>query len=205
MVDLSSRSKADLAALLKMSGEFIKAMDELWFLVVREAYGKGNAVKLSDMVRERYTRRLVTRSKKQFGLAGSALERMMQVLETDPCFLINDYEISHLSRDRLFLRVNRCAALDAMGKPGRKEFVCEGTTGSCFKDLAKEIGDSIAVHAIRLPSGNSRHEACCEWLFESRPDVSIDRLAQKPSENEKLGRGTTAPLERRTKSSDTRR
>ena len=133
MGDLSSRSKGDLVALLKMSAEFIKAMDELWFGVVQEVYGKGNAVKLSDKVRGRYTRLLVKRSRKQFGLSGSGIEMMMQVIETDPSFLINDYEISHLSRDRLFLRVNRCATLEAMERYGKKEFVCEGTTGSCFR------------------------------------------------------------------------
>ena len=205
MGDLSLRSKGDLLALLKMSSELIKAMDEFWFRVVQEAYGKGNAVKLNDKVRERYTHLLVKRSREQFGLSGSGIEMMMQVIETDPSFLINDYEISHLSPDRLFVRVNRCATVEAMEMSGRKEVGCEGTTGSCFRNMAKEIGDSIAVHAIRLPPRNSRHEACCEWLFEAHPDVPIDRLAENPPQNETEGRGTAASLGRRTTNPETRR
>ena len=121
---------------------------------------------------------------------------MMQVIEKDPSFLINDYEISHLSRDRLFLRVNRCATLEAMERSGRKEFGCEGTAGSCFRAIAKEIGDRIAAHAIRLPPGNLRHEACCEWLFETRADVPVDGLAENPSLNETEARGGTASANR---------
>jgi hypothetical protein len=198
MADLSSRSKGDLLALLKMSGELIKAMDGLWFRVVQEAHGQEDAVKLSDEVRERYTLMLVKRSRKRFGRSGSDIERMVQVLETDPSFVINDYEISHLSQDRLFLRVNRCATLEAMERSGRKELVCDGANGSCFRNIAKEIGASLAMHAIRLPPRNSRQEACCEWLFEARADVPIDSLAEDLQENRPSGRGTTALLGRGT-------
>jgi len=198
MADLSSRSKGDLVALLKMSGELIKAKDEFWFLAVQEAFGKEKAVKLSDKVRERYTHLLVKRCRKQFGLSGSGIEMMRQVLEKDPCFLINDYEISHLSQDRWFLRVNRCTTLEAMKRSGGKEFVCEGPTGSCFRDIAKEIGNGIALHAIKSSPGNSRPEACCEWLFEARPDVQIGPLQNEIE-------STTSPPGRRTKRAEIRR
>ncbi|MBP1732384.1 MAG: hypothetical protein H6Q55_2813 [Deltaproteobacteria bacterium] len=91
---------------------------------------------------------------------------MRQVIEADPSFLINDYEISHLSRDRMFLRVNRCPILEAMEKSGRKEFMCEKTTGFYFRNIARELEARMTIHAIRLPPRNSPDEACCEWLFE---------------------------------------
>jgi len=166
MINLSAKTKNDLLDLLRMSGGFINAMDGLWFLAVEEAYGNAEAAKLDIKVRERYTHVLVKRVKRDRGLSGSGIEMMRQVIEADPSFLINDYEISHLSRDRMFLRVNRCPILEAMEKSGRKEFMCEKTTGFYFRNIARELETKVTVHAIRLPPRNSPDEACCEWLFE---------------------------------------
>lgn len=182
MINASSRTKSDLLDLLRMSGGFISAIDGLWFLAVEEAYGNAEAVKLDIKVRERYTHVLVKRVKRQLGLSGSGMEMVRQVIETDPSFLINDYEISHLSRDRMFLRVNRCAVLEAMEKSGRKEFMCEKTTGFYFRTIVRELDAKVSIHAIRLPPRNSSDEACCEWLFEANSPFPANGSGE---ENEK--------------------
>ena len=179
MINPSSKTKNDLLDLLKMSGGFISAMDGLWFLAVEEAFGNAEAVKLDIKVREKYTHVLVKRVKGQLGLSGSGIEMMRQVIETDPSFLTNDYEISHLSRDRMFLRVNRCPVLEAMEKCGRKEFMCEKTTGFYFRNIATEIEAKVTVHAIKLPPRNSSDEVCCEWLFEAKSPFSRTNLLKR--------------------------
>ena len=176
MTNLSSRSRSDLLALLRVSCGFVSEMDSLWFLAMQESYGREEAVKFTIRVRERYTQMLVKRVKNQLGLSGSGIEMMRQVIEADPFFLANDYEISHLSRDRMFLRVNMCASVDGMERPRRKELMCEATTAAYFRNLAKEIEAKVTVHAIRVPPGNSPDEPCCEWLFEAQPPAATNPL-----------------------------
>jgi len=179
MINPSSRTKSDLLDLLRMSGGFINAMDGLWFLAVEEAYGNAEAAKLDIKVRERYTHVLVKRVKRNLGLSGSGIEMIRQVIEADPSFLINDYEISHLSRDRMFLRVNRCPVLEAMEKSGRKEFMCERTTGFYFRNIARELEAKVTIHAIKLPPRISSDEACCEWLFEANCPFQAHRSGEQ--------------------------
>ena len=169
MIKAPSRTKGDLFDLLMLSGGFISAIDGLWFLAVKEAYGNAEAMRLDLKVRERYAHVLVKRVKSQLEPSGSGIEMVRQVIEMDPSFLTNEYEISHLSKDRMFLRVNRCAVLEAMERSGRKQLTCQATTGSYFRSIARELKAEISVHAIKLPPRNSLDEACCEWLFESHP------------------------------------
>jgi hypothetical protein len=182
MIRAVSRTKGDLIDLLKLSGGCVSAMDGLWFLAVEEAFGNAEAVKLDMKVREKYTHVLVKRVKRQLGLSGSGIEMIGQMIEMDPSFLTNDYEISHLSIDRMFLRVNRCTVLEAMERCGRKEFMCEMTTGFYFRNIAREIDAEVTVHAIKLPPRNSSDEVCCEWLFEARPPFSANKSAEKSTE-----------------------
>jgi len=179
MIRAVSKTKGDLIDLLELSGGCVSAMDGLWFLAVEEAFGNAEAVKLDMKVREKYTHVLVKRLKRQLNLSGSGIEKIAQIIETDPSFLTNDYEISRLSRDRMFLRVNRCTVLEAMERCGRKEFMCEKTTGSYFRNIAREIEAKVSVHAIKLPPRNSSDEVCCEWLFEARAPFSANKSAEK--------------------------
>jgi hypothetical protein len=175
MIKAASRTKGDLFDLLILSGGFISAMDGLWFLAVKEAHGDAEAMRLDLDVRERYAHLLAKRVRRQLEPSGSGIEMVRQVIEMDPSFLANEYEISHLSKDRMFLRVNRCVVLEAMERSGRKELLCEATTGSYFRSIARELEAEVSVHPIKLPPRNSPDEACCEWLFESHPPFATGK------------------------------
>jgi len=160
---------------LKLSGGLINAMNGLWFLAVEEALGNDEALRLNAKVWESYLHLFVRRIRKSVSLSGSTVEEIGQLIRLDPSFLVNDYEISHISRERMFLRVNRCPSLEAMEKAGRNRLICEATTGLYFRNLAKEVDPEIRVYAMKLPPRNSPPDACCEWLFETGEAVRPGR------------------------------
>lgn len=167
-IKAGSRTKSDFMDRLRLSGGLISAIDGLWFLAVEEASGTVEAMRLDMKVRERYVHILVKRMRRDLGFSLSGIDGIRQVIEADPVFLANEYEISHLSRDRMFVRINQCPLLEAMERAGRTNYVCETTTALYFQNVAREIEPNVAVHAIKLPPRGSPDEAACEWLFEVR-------------------------------------
>jgi hypothetical protein len=159
-------SNENLLKLLQLSGGLIAAMDGLWFLTVEEKFGNSEAIKLDKKVWEKYIHILVKRMRNAFGLLQTGIGGIKEIIELDPLFLINDYEIPEFSKERMILRVNRCPVLESMEKAGRKKFVCESTTGLYFKNIAKEIDNKVSVHPLKLPPRNFPEDVCCEWLFE---------------------------------------
>lgn len=151
---------------MRLSGGLISAMDGLWFLTVEKALGNAEAIKLDKKVWQKYIHVYVKRTRKTFALSGSGIDCLKQLIELDPLFSVNDYEISRLSDNGMFIRVNVCSTLMAMEKAARTKPVCETTTGIYFRNMAREVDPGITVHAMKLPPRRSPDEACCEWLFE---------------------------------------
>lgn len=158
--------KEQLNKLLRLSGGLIAAMDGLWFLAVEEEFGNHEAIRLDIRVWEKYLHVLVKRMRNVLGVTLDGVKSIRKIIETDPLFLMNDYEISEPSTDTMLLVVKRCSVLEAMERAGRKKYICESTTGLYFKNLAREIDPKIVVHPLRLPPRRSPAEPSCKWLFK---------------------------------------
>ncbi len=159
-------NKEQLEKRVRLSGGLIAAMDGLWFLAVEEKFGNAEAISLDKKVWEKYIHVLVKRIRNMLGITTEGIKDIRKIIEIDPLFLTNDYEISEPSDNSMLLVINRCSVLEAMEKAGREKFVCEFTTGLYFKNLAKEINPKIVVHPLKLPPRESTEDICCKWLFQ---------------------------------------
>jgi len=161
-------NKEQLKKLLKLSGGLITAMDGLWFLAVEQEFGNQEAIELDKKVWGKYVHVLVKRMRDILGITLDGVKGIKQIIEIDPLFLINDYEISEPSDNSMLLIINKCSVLEAMERAGREKFICEFTTGLYFKNLAREINQKIVVQPLKLPPRESPEDVCCKWLFQLR-------------------------------------
>jgi hypothetical protein len=168
MTNFDGKIKGDLIELLKLSGGLIAVVNGLWLLAVEEVFGNAEAVRLDIQVWKRYAHAFVKRIRNGLGLSGSDVDGIRELIELDPMLLMSEYEISHLSKDRLFLRVNRCSLQEAITRSGGTEFVCTSSTRLHFRNIAREVDPKVTVHSIKLPPRGSPDGACCERLFEMR-------------------------------------
>jgi hypothetical protein len=166
MIKPNAKIENDPAKLLKLCVDLVAEMWELWFMVTEETFGHAEAVKLEVKAWEEYFRVFAERMKQLITSDGPALEVLSQLIQLDPIFCLSGCEISHLSKNRMFLRINKCLLLEIAEHSGRGAHRCETAEIVHFGNLAKEVNPNVTVHVIKLPPRNSPDEACCEWLFE---------------------------------------
>lgn len=164
------QSPDNLEKLAELSGRLLTAIDGLWFLAVEKEFGYSDAIKLDQVVWEKYVHILVKTAKRMFPLVKQGLEGLREIIELDPLNLNLTYSITSHSSRGMILTVTRCKVLEAMERMARKEIVCGTTTGLYFRNLAREVDPRIVVEPLKLPPRCGEKD-CCKWRFEM-PDCS---------------------------------
>jgi hypothetical protein len=165
MRNIEGLSREDLVKYLEFLSGLTMAVDGLWFMAAEKATGFDRAVEMDVKVWTWYAPLLVKRIRKNFGVDGTGLETLKQIMSHDPMWWTADLALTEDTPDWLVFEVRNCPALAAMEKMGRKQLTCEPVERAYLEALAAAVDPAIKVQALKLPPRKSPGEICCCWAF----------------------------------------
>ena len=166
MRDLDSLSREEAIQHLKFLSGLAIAVDGLWFMAVEKAAGYDRALEMDVDVWVGYAKVVVKRIRREFGISGTGLEALKEIIRHDPMWWsMGEVRVIEDSPSRLAFEVIDCPALIAMEKMGREKLTCEPVEGAYLEALAAAVDPGIRVEALKLPPRKSPDEVCCRWAF----------------------------------------
>jgi hypothetical protein len=166
MRDLEGLSREEAIKYLKFLSGLAIAVDGLWFMAAERAAGYDKALEMDVEVWVGYAKVVVKRIRRAFGINGTGLEALKEIMGHDPMWWsMGELRIIEDLPNRLTLEVFGCPSLLAMEKMGRERFTCEPVEGAYLQALAAAVDSGIRVEALKLPPRKSPDEACCRWSF----------------------------------------
>ncbi len=168
MRDLDSLTREEAVRYLKFLSGLAIAVDGLWFMAVEKSAGYDKALELDVDVWAGYARVVVKRIRREFGISGTGLAALKEIIRHDPLWWsMGEVKIVEDSASRLAIEVFDCPALIAMEKMGREKLTCEPVEGAYLGALAAAVDPGIRVEALKLPPRKSPDEVCCRWAFQA--------------------------------------
>jgi hypothetical protein len=165
MLNLESLTKEELIKRLNLAMDVATAVDGMWFMAVEKENGYDRALEMDIGVWKRYPKVLKKRLIKYYEFKNKGLEAVQELIESDPMLLPMEFEFIKDGKNTMVFKVNKCPALEAMERIGRKKLTCEPVETVYLEGIAKLCDERIEIKAIKLPPRNSKADGCCEWRF----------------------------------------
>ena len=165
MRDLDNMSREEAIHYLKFLSGLAIAVDGLWFMAVEKVSDFDEALRLDIEVWAGYAPVVVKRIRREFGISGTGLKALKEVISHDPLWWSMDVRIMEDSAGRLAFEVRDCPSLMAQEKMGRETLTCEPVERAYLEAQAEAVDPGIKVEALKLPPRKSPNEVCCRWAF----------------------------------------
>lgn len=161
-------AKLDKDALLRLReayADYIRAIDGLWYLAVKDRWGNEQAMDLDIEVWKKamlFELRAVTGA---LNIHGDDVMTVLKYLQCNPWFALCDYEIEVKDDNHAMVSERNCrtlAALEREGK-GRELLQCRQICPEIQRVRADFFNPRIRFVQVKAPPREPGDEICCQW------------------------------------------
>jgi len=160
-------SKEALARLLTEYGRLGLALDGWWHTIVREKYGKDEAIKLELAVWDRGVPYEQLRVMEALNIRGNDVATCFKELQMDPQYCLGIFDITWDLKNNNYgiFTVNRCRALERFEKQGDTKTMLEmcALDVKAFEKIARFFNPNMKVTTLKLPPRKSPNEIACRF------------------------------------------
>jgi hypothetical protein len=166
-------SKEALARLLAEYARLGLSLDSWWQTIVREKYGKDEAIKLELAVWDMGIPYEQRRVMKALNIQGNDVAACFKELQMDPQFCLETFDVTWdlKNNNHGIFTVNRCRAVEHFEKQGDTKTMlamCD-LDFKAFEKIARFFNPNMKVTALKLPPRKSLNEIACRFEFKLEP------------------------------------
>ena len=161
-------SKEILVEALYAFSDYMRKLDGLWYLAVKDMMGNERAKACDVKVWEKAAGLGFSMLSKLFKIEGDDVAAWMKCMQLGPMAQASDMKIDLINNDDAVLTFNHCPTLTAMEREGegRDRDFCDVIHRRILEIHANFLDPNIEVIALKLPPRNSTDEIACQWEFK---------------------------------------
>ncbi|MFC1944971.1 DUF6125 family protein [Chloroflexota bacterium] len=162
-------SKVLLVDLLNAYAEYVRRIDNLWYLAVKQGLGEDEAFADDMKIWEKMTLHELDVTCSLFKIRGNDVSSMMKALQMSSWLKISKlgYHMQLKSPSHSVLTITNCPTLATLEREGsgREEKICLQIETKRFNIIAGFFNPMIEVKALKLPPRQGPDETACLWEF----------------------------------------
>lgn len=160
-------SKEMLLKALDAYANYIRRVDGVWYLTVKEQVDDDMAFKCDSLVWDRMEIHDVDLTRKMFNIQTNDVAAMLKALQMSPWTWNLEHHFELVSPNRGIWTVTRCPTLLALEKEGegRERRICCQIETHLYEIRAAFVNPKMKVTPLKLPPRNGPDEIHCQWEF----------------------------------------
>jgi len=164
-------SKGFLLKALKAYSHYIRKVDGVWYLTVKEQAGDDLALACDMLVWDQMEVHDVEMTCKLFNVQGNDVTAMFKSLQMSPHSWNLEHHFELLSPDRGIWTVTRCPSLLALEREGqgRERRICQVQETKNYALRARTLNPNMKAIPLKLPPRQNSDEIHCQWEFRIEP------------------------------------
>lgn len=160
-------SKEFLLKALKSYAQYIRRLDGIWYLTVKEADGDDAAFNRDRQVWDRMELHDLDMTRRLFNITGNDVPAMLKALQMSPWTWNLDHSFELRGPNVGIWTVKNCPTLLALEREGegREKRICCQIEPHLYQIRAHAVNPRIKVTPLRLPPRRNPDEIHCQWEF----------------------------------------
>lgn len=165
--DYSRLPKEALVELLRFYAEYMRRIDGLWYVTVKDRWGNAQAIKADLAAWEKIKRYELKTFSEIMNLHGSDVATVMKYLQVCPWVWAYDHRIEMRDENFGVFTKYDCPTLYAMEKEGsgREQHQCQEVCPKGLEFMTEYFNPRIKVVPLKVPPRTDYRDMCCQWGF----------------------------------------